>query len=95
MLAKSSAGEYTAFMSKHTAMVFLGILVALLPVLGFPPSVRDVLIFVSGITIAVLAYLSSVVYCSNCKKLIEEADQVLEQDGPEEKRPSLSDIKRS
>lgn len=64
-------------MSKHTAMVLLGLLVVALPILGFPPGVRDFLLIVSGLAVASLAYLSSVVYCSNCKKLIEEADQVL------------------
>ena len=69
-------------MSKHTAMVFLGILVAALPILGFPPAVRTILLIISGLVIAVLAYLSSVVYCSNCKKLIDEAGQALGESEP-------------
>lgn len=64
-------------MTKHTAMIFLGILVAIMPMLGFPPLFRDLILVFSGLGIAVLAYLSSVVYCSNCKKLIEEAEQAL------------------
>jgi hypothetical protein len=69
-------------MTKHTVIAFLGILVAALPVLGFPPSVRTALLIVSGIVIAVLAYLSSVVYCSNCKKLISDAEQAFDNDEP-------------
>lgn len=84
-------------MSKHTAMVFLGLLVAVLPVLGFPPGIRTFFLVVSGLVIAVLAYLSSVVYCSNCKKLIEEADQVLPLDTEEAKNEThntvVSDIR--
>lgn len=64
-------------MTKHTAIIFLGILVALMPLLGFPSFVRDVIIILSGIGIAVLAYLSSVVYCSNCKKLIDDAEKII------------------
>ncbi|OHA80144.1 MAG: hypothetical protein A2747_00770 [Candidatus Yonathbacteria bacterium RIFCSPHIGHO2_01_FULL_44_41] len=64
-------------MTKHTAMVFLGILVAALPLLGFPGWLRTTLIVSSGLGIAVLAYLSSVAYCSNCKKLIKDAEQAL------------------
>lgn len=67
-------------MTKHTAMVLLGIFVAALPVLGFPPAVRTTLLIVSGLVIAVLAYLTSVVYCSNCKKLIEDAENVFDTD---------------
>jgi hypothetical protein len=33
----------------------------------------------SGLGIAVLAYLSSVVYCSNCKKLIDDAEHALDE----------------
>lgn len=65
-------------MTKHTAMIFLGILVAVLPIIGFPSWARTTLIVLSGIGIAVLAYLSSVVYCSNCKKLIDDAGNALE-----------------
>lgn len=64
-------------MTKHTAIIFLGILVALMPLLGFPPFVRDVIIILSGAGIAVLAYLSSVLYCSNCKKLIDDAEKII------------------
>jgi len=69
-------------MTKNTAMIFLGVVVAVLPALGFPSWVRTIFFVVSGISIAVLAYLSSVVYCSNCEKLIDEADRALdEQEG--------------
>ncbi|OHA84212.1 MAG: hypothetical protein A2937_01725 [Candidatus Yonathbacteria bacterium RIFCSPLOWO2_01_FULL_47_33b] len=64
-------------MSKYTAIIFLGMLVIVLAVAGLPPLVRTSLLVLSGLGIAVLGYLSSVVYCSNCKKLIDEADQAL------------------
>ena len=64
-------------MTKNTAVIFLGVLVAVLPALGFPSWIRTIFFVLSGLSIAVLAYLSSVVYCSNCEKLIEEADRAL------------------
>lgn len=70
-------------MTKHTAMAFLGILVAVLPILGFPSWVRTILFVISGLGIAVLAYLSSVTYCSNCEKLIDEAGRALDEHAPE------------
>lgn len=65
-------------MTKHTAMIFLGIAVTVVPVLGFPSWFRTTLMVVAGLAIVVLAYLSSVTYCSNCEKLIDEADRALE-----------------
>lgn len=59
-------------------MIFLGIAVAVVPILGFPSWFRTTLMVAAGLAIAVLAYLSSVAYCSNCEKLIEEADRALE-----------------
>jgi hypothetical protein len=64
-------------MSKHTALIFLGILVIALAMSGLPPLLRTVFLAMSGLGVVVLGYLSSVVYCSNCKKLIDEADQAL------------------
>lgn len=64
-------------MTKHTAMIFLGILVVVVALGGFPVWVRTTLLVVSGLGISTLAYLSSVVYCSNCKKLIDDAEQAL------------------
>jgi len=64
-------------MSKHTILIFLGIFVIMLALAGLPSWVRTTLLILSGLGIAVLGYLSSVVYCSNCKKLIDEADQAL------------------
>ncbi len=66
-------------MTKYTAMIFLGILVAVLAELGFPALVSKILIILSGLGIAVLAYLASVTYCSNCKKLISDADHALDR----------------
>ena len=64
-------------MNKHTAMIFLGIVVAVIPILGFPSFVRTTILVLSGLGIAILAYLSSVIYCSNCKKLIADAEQAI------------------
>lgn len=64
-------------MSKHTAIIFLGILVIVFAASGLPPFLRTTLLVLSGLGIVVLGYLSSVTYCSNCKKLIDEAEQAL------------------
>ncbi|MGB2580199.1 MAG: hypothetical protein WBC83_00725 [Minisyncoccia bacterium] len=64
-------------MTKYTAIIFLGILVVVVAIGGFPAWARTSLLVISGVSISVLAYLSSVVYCSNCKKLIEDAEQAL------------------
>lgn len=64
-------------MTKHTVIIFLSVLVIVVALGGFPSWLRETLLVISGIGIAVLAYLSSVVYCSNCKKLIEDAEQAL------------------
>jgi len=66
-------------MTKNTTIIFLGVLVAVLPALGFPTWMRTILFVAIGLGIAVLAYLSSVVYCSNCEKLIDEADRALDE----------------
>lgn len=64
-------------MTKHTAIIFLSILIIIVALGGFPSWLRTTLIVLSGLGVAILAYLSSVVYCSNCKKLIEDAEQAL------------------
>lgn len=66
-------------MNKHTAIIFLGILVIILPVMGLPSWMRTLLIIFAGAGIVVLAYLSSVAYCSNCKKLIAMNEEQGEQ----------------
>lgn len=78
---------YPITMTKHTAMIFLGILVMVIPELGFPSWARTTLIVLSGLGIVVLAYLSSVTYCSNCKKLIDDAEQALPAIGDEVNPP--------
>lgn len=64
-------------MTKHTVIIFLSVLIIVVAIGGFPLWARKLLLVLSGLGIAVLAYLSSVVYCSNCKKLIEDAEQAL------------------
>lgn len=64
-------------MTKHTAIIFLGALIIIIAIGGFPPWVHKYLLVLCGFAIAVLGYLSSVVYCSNCKKLMDEAEQAL------------------
>lgn len=66
-------------MTKHTAIIFLGILIIIFSVLGIPSWVRTMLIIFAGAGIVILAYLSSVVYCSNCKKLITMSEEQGEQ----------------
>ena len=69
-------------------MIFLGALVMVLPILGFPMWMRTTLIVLSGLGIVTLAYLSSVTYCSNCKKLIDDAEQALSSPSPDDKADS-------
>lgn len=64
-------------MTKHTAIIFLSAFVIVVALGGFPSWARKTLLVLSGSGIAILAYLSSVVYCSNCKKLIDDAEQAL------------------
>lgn len=56
-------------------MTILGGAIVVVAIGGFPAWARTTLLVAGGVAIAVLSYLSSVVYCSNCKKLIEDADQ--------------------
>ncbi len=58
-------------MSKYSTIIGLGILVALMPFLGFPPVVKDVFFVVIGLAVAVIAYFSNIQYCNNCNQLIE------------------------
>jgi len=67
-------------MTKHTVITILGVAVVVIALGGFPSLVHKTLLVVSGTTIAVLSYLSSVVYCSNCKKLIEDAEQTFSEE---------------
>lgn len=62
-------------MTKHTAIVLLGVLVIIVAIGGFPSWLRTTLLVLSGLGISILGYLSSVLYCSNCKKLVEDAEQ--------------------
>ncbi|MCK9344963.1 MAG: hypothetical protein M0P64_02465 [Candidatus Pacebacteria bacterium] len=64
-------------MTKHTVITILSVAIVVVALGGFPAWARTSLIVLGGVTIAVLSYLSSVVYCSNCKKLIEDAEQAL------------------
>lgn len=66
-------------MTKHTVITILGVLVAVVAFGGFPAWARTTLLVAGGVVISVLSYLSSVVYCSNCKKLIDEAENALPQ----------------
>ena len=73
----SDYSVYPVLMTKYTAIIFLGVLVIIAAIGGFPSWFRTTLLVASGLGIVVLAYLSSVMYCSNCKKLIEDAEQAL------------------
>lgn len=64
-------------MTKHTVMTILGVAVVIVAVGGFPSWARTTLLVIGGVAISVLSYLSSVMYCSNCKKLIDDAEQAL------------------
>ena len=58
-------------MSKHSAIIGLGILVAVMPFLGFPPAFKDIFYTLAGLAISVVAYFTNIQYCNNCHKLIE------------------------
>lgn len=58
-------------MSKNSAIIGLGVLVAILPFSGFPIAVKEVIFIVAGLIIAVIGYFSNVQYCANCKRVIE------------------------
>lgn len=62
-------------MTKHTVMTILGVAIVVVAIGGFPAWARTTLLVAGGVAISVLSYLSSVVYCSNCKKLIDDAEQ--------------------
>lgn len=71
-------------MTKHTAIIFLGIFVIFVALGGFPGWARTTLLVLSGLGITVTAYFSSVVYCSNCKKLVDDAEHALDMPEPSE-----------
>jgi len=75
----SNDSLYSIVMTKNTAIIFLSIFVVFVALGGFPGWARTTLLVLSGLGIAVLAYLSSVVYCSNCKKLIDDAEHALDE----------------
>lgn len=62
-------------MTKHAVMTILGALIVVVAIGGFPAWARTTLLVAGGIAISVLSYLSSVVYCSNCKKLISDVER--------------------
>lgn len=67
-------------MTKHTAIIFLSVFIIFVALGGFPSWARTTLLVLSGLGVAVLAYFSSVVYCSNCKKLIDDAENAMPTD---------------
>lgn len=58
-------------MSKNSAIIGLGILVAILPFSGFPIATKEIIFIVAGLIIAIIGYFSNVQYCANCKRVIE------------------------
>lgn len=72
--------RYTSNMTKHTAILSLGILILVVALGSFPSWLETALLVVSGVGVVILGYLSSVIYCSNCKKLIEDAEKALPVD---------------
>lgn len=64
-------------MTKQTIITLISIGLIVVVLGGFPAWARTSLIVMGAVAIAILSYLSSVVYCSNCKKLIDDAEQAL------------------
>lgn len=58
-------------MPKYSTLIGLGILIAVMPLLGFPLVVKDIFLVIIGLAIAVIAYFSNVQYCNNCRRIIE------------------------
>ncbi|GMQ95493.1 MAG: hypothetical protein BMS9Abin13_610 [Patescibacteria group bacterium] len=58
-------------MSKKSITIILGILIALMPFLGFPGSAESVFFVLAGLLIAALAYFSSTEYCAECKRVVD------------------------
>lgn len=72
-------------MSKYSTIIGLGILVALMPFLGFPLIVKDVFFVIIGLSVAVIAYFSNIQYCNNCNQLVENGKHGI----MENKRPTM------
>lgn len=84
-------------MSKNTTIVSLGILLAIMPFLGFPAGIKDILFIFLGLIIAIIGYFSNVRYCNNCNQLIENGKHgILKSDqgrfhGAGNKEPAVGD----
>ena len=73
-------------MSKYSTIIGLGILVALMPFLGFPLIVKDIFFVIIGLAVAVIAYFSNIQYCNNCNQLVENGKHGI----TENKRPTMN-----
>jgi hypothetical protein len=72
-------------MPKHSTIIGLGILIALMPFLGFPPIVKDIFYVIAGLVVAIIAYFSNIQYCNNCHKIIENGKNSI----PNTQQPSM------
>jgi len=55
-------------MSKRTTFIVLGIIIAIMPLLGFPGSLKDIFYHLLGGAVVLFAYFSDILYCKNCEK---------------------------
>lgn len=62
-------------MNKRTTIITLGILVALMPFLGFPGTAKTIFFVLAGIAIALIAYVGEI-GCDTCRAEEKESSAV-------------------
>jgi hypothetical protein len=75
-------------MTKKTIAIFISLLVAVMPFLGFPESFDKYFYLVSGVALAALIELVSIHYCATCDALANEEEQVLDVYTDPERNPA-------
>ncbi|MCK5027261.1 MAG: hypothetical protein KAS07_02485 [Candidatus Pacebacteria bacterium] len=66
-------------MTKKTTAIFLSVLVAVMPFLGFPTQFKTYFFLVSGLLLAGLIELISIQYCKECRGLLSHNEEMLDQ----------------
>lgn len=81
--------------SLRSIIIVLGVLVAVMPHLGFPDSYDKVFFFLTGVFISLVIYFSQTNYCNTCGSLIPHMDLPKEVDENQhsEKKPTKDEKK--
>lgn len=66
-------------MTKKTFAIFLSVLIAVMPFLGFPAQFKTYFFLVSGLLLVGLIELISIQYCKECGKLIHHNSDELDR----------------